>query len=248
MKKRTLTLAVAVAMAAGVGVAMAQQVVRVGMQDAQPNVVRKDNQVSGTVIEIWEAIAKEAGFRVEFIIRENNNQAIELMEQGKLDVVAGSTDTPANRTRFTLSVPYGTTAEGLIVPKTDTKQYKSAADIKGLNFVTLRGSIYADYLKSIGAANFKEVDTTTECLTAVSAGQANAAFFSGVISGFTLKQGLFPDLRFVESYQPALARPYVMAFSKTPTGDIVSKTDGAIQKLRADGTIGRIFAKYGVPQ
>ena len=123
------------------------------------------------------------------------------------------------------------------MPKSDTKQYRTAADMKGLNFVTLRASIYTDHLKSIGITNFIEVNTTTDCLKAVSAGQANAALFSGVISGYILKQGLFPDLQIVQSYEPALARPYVMVFPKSPTGDTVAKTNASLQKLVANGTI-----------
>jgi len=116
---------------------------------------------------------------------------------------------------------------------------------KALTIATLRASPYAAYLKQNGIINYKEVETTSDALMAVSIGQADASFFSGVISGYVLKQGLFPNLQVVTSYQPALARPYVMAFPKN-TGEILAKTNAAIQKLVDEGTIRQIFAKYGL--
>jgi len=167
------------------------------------------------------------------------------MDEGKLDAVAGTTVTAENQAKYSFTVGYGTTAEALVVPKTDKQQYVTIADAKALTIVTLRASPYAAYLKQNGIINYKEVETTTDALMAVSTGQADASLFSGVISGYVLKQGLFPNLQIVTSYRPALARPYAMAFPKN-AGEIMTKTNAAIQKLVDEGTIRQIFAKYGL--
>ncbi len=240
-----ITMVFAAAVLAAMNPASAQQVLRVGLQGAEPGVVRSNNEIGGLQIEVLEAIAKNAGFKVNVTITENTRKSFGLMDEGNLDVVAGTTVTAENQANYSFTVGYGTTAEALVVPKTDKKQYHTIADAKTLTIVTLRGSPYARYLKQNGIINYKEVETTTDALMAVSTGQADASLFSGVISGYVLKQGLFPKLQIVTSYRPALARPYAMAFPKN-TGEILNRANASIQKLIDEGTIRQIFANYGV--
>jgi len=240
-----ITMVFAAAVLAAMNPASAQQVLRVGLQNAEPGVVRSNNEIGGLQIEVLEAIAKNAGFKVAFTITENTRKSFGLMDEGKLNAVAGTTVTAENQAKYSFTVGYGTTAEALVVPKTDKKQYLTIADARAFTIVTLRASTYAAYLKQNGIVNYKEVETTTDALMAVSTGQADASFFSGVISGYVIKQGLFPNLQIVTSYKPALARPYAMAFPKN-TGELLTKTNAAIQKLVDEGTIRQIFAKYGL--
>jgi polar amino acid transport system substrate-binding protein len=223
----------------------AQQVLRVGLQDAEPGLIRNNtNQLGGRDIEMWNAIAKDAGLGVTYVIMNNVATLFPAMDEGKVDVVSGVARTPETQSKYNLTGTLFLTAEALVVPKSDTRMYRGLDDIKGLNFATLRGSAYANYLKQVGIAGFKEFETTPAVLNAVSAGQANAAIFSGIIAGYLLKQGKFPDLQVVASYQPALARPIMAAFPKTAT-ESFNKVNASIQKLTTDGTFRKILANYG---
>jgi polar amino acid transport system substrate-binding protein len=223
----------------------AQQVLRVGIQDAEPGLIRNNiSQLGGRDIEMWNAIAKDAGVSVAHVIMNNVATLLPAMDEGKMDVVSGVSRTPDTQSKYNLTGTLFMTAEALVVPKSDTRPYRGLDDIRGLNFATLKGSTYANYLKQVGITGFKEFETTPALLNAVSSGQANAAIFSGIIAGYLLKQGKFPDLQVVASYQPALARPIMAAFPKTAT-ESFSKTNAAIQKLTADGTFRKILANYG---
>ena len=228
MKLGGITMVFAAAVLAAMNPASAQPILRVGLQGAEPGVVRSNHEIGGLQIEVLEAIAKNAGFKVTLTITENTRRSFELMDEGKLDVVAGTTVTAENQANYSFTVGYGTTAEALVVPKTDKKQYLTIADAKALTIVTLRASPYVRYLKQNGIINYNEVETTTDALMMVSTGQADASLFSGVISGYVLKQGLFPNLQIVASYQPALARPYAMAFPKN-TGDTPMSAGGRLR-------------------
>lgn len=223
----------------------AQQVLRVGIQDAEPGLIRNNtNQLGGRDIEMWNAIAKDAGIPVTYVIMNNVGTLLPAMDEGKMDVVSGVSRTPDTQSKYNLTGTLFMTAEAVVVPKSDTRMYRGLDDIKGLNFATLKGSTYANYLKQVGIVGFKEFDTTPALLNAVSSGQANAAIFSGIIAGYLLKQGKFPDLQMVASYQPALSRPIMAAFPKTAT-ESFNKANASIQKLTADGTIRKILANYG---
>jgi len=235
----------AVAMMAECEQVQAQQVLRVGFQDAEPGLIRNStNQLGGRDIEIWNAITKDAGLGVTYVIMNNLAALLPALDEGKMDVLSGVSRTPDTQSKYNLTANLFMTAEALVVPKSDTRMYRGLDDIRGLNFATLRNSTYANYLKQVGIAGFKEFETTPAVLNAVSAGQASAAMFSGIIAGYLLKQGKFPDLQVAASYQPALARPIMAAFPKTAT-ESFNKVNASIQKLSADGTFRKILANYG---
>jgi polar amino acid transport system substrate-binding protein len=123
--------------------------------------------------------------------------------------------------------------------------YRVLDDIRGLHFVTLKASPYADYLHKNNITNVKEVNSVPDIVKAVSSGEVNAAMFSGIIAGYLLKQGKLPDLRVVASYQPALSRPIVAVFPKTAS-ETYNRANASLKKLSADGTIAGIKAKYGL--
>ena len=91
-----ITMVFAAAVLAAMNPASAQQVLRVGLQGAEPGVVRSNNEIGGLQIEVLEAIAKNAGFKVNVTITENTRKSFGLMDEGKLDVVAGTTVTAEN--------------------------------------------------------------------------------------------------------------------------------------------------------
>ena len=237
--------ALALASIADCAQAQAQEVVRVGLQEAEPGVIRNNSQLGGRDIEMWDAIAKDARLRLTYVIMNNVPTLLAAMAEGKMDVVGtGVSRTPDMQSKYHLTDSLFMTAEALVVPTSDTRAYRGLDDIKGLNFATLKASTYANYLKQVGITGFKEFDTIPDILGAVSSGQANAALFSGIIAGYLLKQGKFPDLRIVTSYQPALSRPIMAAFPKSAT-ESYNKFNASIQKLTADGTMRRILAHYG---
>lgn len=229
-----------------VGTASAQQALRVGLMDAEPGVIRNNNQLGGRDIDIWDAIAKDSGLRVTYVFMDNPSTLLAALDEGKVDVVGWAVSrTSATESKYLLTDTILPSAEALVVPKTDTRMYRGLDDIKSLNFATLKASPYADYLKKNGITNVKEVNTIPDVLNAVSSGEANAAMFSGIIAGYLLKQGKLPDLQVVGSYQPALSRPIMAAFPKTASENY-DRANASLKKLTADGTIAKIKAKYGL--
>jgi polar amino acid transport system substrate-binding protein len=233
-------------MLAAVETASAQQELRVGLMDAEPGVIRDNNQLGGRDIDIWNAIAKDTGLRVTYVFVSNPTALLAALDEGKVDVAGWAvTRTPATEAKYLLTDTIFPTAEALIVPKTDTRMYRGLDDIKGLKFATLKASDYFVYLNKNGIADIKELNSVPDVLKAVTSGEANAAMFSGIIAGYMNKQGKLSDLQVVSSYQPALARPVMAAFPKTAT-HTYTKANDSLKKLHADGTMAKIKAKYGL--
>jgi ABC-type amino acid transport substrate-binding protein len=237
-----LALAFAMALLAAAGTASAQQHLRVALMDAEPGVVRNNDRLGGRDIDIWDAIAKDAGFGVTYIFVSNPPALLAALDEGKADVAGWTSTTDA---KYLLTDAILPSAEALVVPKTDTRMYRGLDDIRSLSFATLKGTAYSNYLKKIGITNIKEFNALPDVLNAVTSGEVNAAMFSGIIAGFMSKQGKLPGLQVASSYQPALSRPVVAAFPKAAIENY-SRANASLKRLHANGTIAIIKSRYGL--
>jgi polar amino acid transport system substrate-binding protein len=198
-----------------VGTASAQQELRVGLVDAEPGIIRSNNQLGGRDIEIWDAIGKDIGLRVTYVVVSSPTALLAALDEGKVDVAGWAVSrTPTTEAKYLLTDTIFPSAEALVVPKTDNGMYRGLDDIKGLSFATLKASDYFVYLNKNGITNIKEFNSIPDVLKAVASGEVNAAMFSGIIVGYMNKQGKLGDLQVVSSYQPALARPIMAGRAK----------------------------------
>jgi len=95
---------------------------------------------------------------------------------------------------------------------------------------------------------FKEVktyDTVAQVAAAVNSGEVKAAIIPGAINiAYQIQQGDFPNLQVVQSYQPHYAFNVAIGVR---TGDpLLAKIDASLAKLKANGMVKSIFAKYGI--
>lgn len=220
----------------------AQQELRIGLMNAEPGVIQQGKQTTGRDIDIWDAIAKDTGLRVTYVLLSSPQAVLTALDEGKVDVAGWTSTTSA---KYLLSVTILPTAEALVVPKADAREYRGVHDIKAMTVATLRATAYADHLKKSGIAGVREFGALPEVLNAVTSKEADAAMFSGIIAGYMATQDKLPGLRVVRSYQPDLSRPVVAAFPKG-SADAHAKVNASLTRLHADGTMARIRSKYGL--
>ena len=95
-----------------------------------------------------------------------------------------------------------TYGEGLVVPKTDAKNYASQEDLKGETVGAQVGTAFVDALKKTGLfSEVKVYDTIPDILRDVNAGRLKAGFADYPILAYNLKQGNFAEVRLVELLQ-----------------------------------------------
>ncbi len=89
-----------------------------------------------------------------------------------------------------------TYGEGLVVPKTDAKNYASQEDLKGETVGAQVGTAFVDALKKTGLfSEVKVYDTIPDILRDVNAGRLKAGFADYPILAYNLKQGDFAEVR-----------------------------------------------------
>ncbi|SJZ71751.1 polar amino acid transport system substrate-binding protein [Enhydrobacter aerosaccus] len=231
------------------GAAQAQQVLKVG---STPTGIpftfldTKTNTIQGVMVDLVTEVGKDAGFQVQ-IEPMQFSALIAALTSNKIDLISAAMYiSPARKEVIDFSEPVYSYGEGLVVPKTDTKEYKEFADLKGDTVGAQIGTVYVEPLKKTGL--FPEVkiyDTIPDILRDVNTGRLQAGFADYPILAYNLKQGLFPGVRLVTSYKSTIVGSIGIGVRKSDK-ELLAKINTSLAKLQANGTVDKILAKWGL--
>jgi polar amino acid transport system substrate-binding protein len=206
----------------------------------------KTNTIQGVMVDLVTAIGKDAGFAVA-IEPMQFSTLIAALTAGKIDIISAAMYiTPARREVIDFSEAVYSYGEGLVVPKADTKDYVALADLKGETVGAQVGTVYVEPLKKTGLfADVKIYDAIPDILRDVNTGRLKAGFADYPILAYNLQQGLFPDVRLVKTYKATILGSVGIGVRKSD-GELLKKIDASLAKLKADGTLKQILAKWGL--
>jgi polar amino acid transport system substrate-binding protein len=246
--KRFVTGLAAATLLLGALPASAQQTLKVG---STPTGVpftfldTKTNTIQGIMVDLITAVGKEAGFGVT-IEPMQFSTLIAGVQANKIDIIAAAMYiTPARKEAVDFSAPVYTYGEGLMVARTDTKDYTKLEDLKGETVGAQVGTAYVEPLKKSGLfADVKIYDTIPDIMRDVNAGRIKAGFADLPIVAYNLQLGNFPEVRLAKNYKSTIVGSVGIGVRKGD-GELLKKIDAALAKLQADGTVKKILAKWG---
>jgi polar amino acid transport system substrate-binding protein len=230
------------------GAAHAQTVVRVG---STPTGVpftfldTKTNTIQGFMVDLITEVGKDAGFQVQ-IEPMQFSTLIPALTSKKIDVISAAMYISDKRKEvIDFSAPVYSYGEGLIVPKTDAKDYVSFADLKGATVGAQIGTVYVEPLQKSGQfAEVKIYDTIPDILRDVNTGRLKAGFADFPILAYNLGQGAFPEVRLVKSFKSTVVGSIgIGARQKDP---LLVKIDASLAKLKTAGKIDQMLEKWSL--
>ena len=249
MKKSIRNLAIAAAFIGALAPAKAQQVLKVG---STPTGIpftfldTKTNTIQGVMVDLVTEVGKDAGFQVQVEAMQFST-LIAALTSNKIDLISAAMYiTPARKEVIEFSEPVYSYGEGLIVPKSDTKEYKSFEDLKGETVGAQVGTVYVEPLKKTGLfADVKIYDTIPDIMRDVNTGRLKAGFGDYPILAYNVQQGNFPDLRLVKSFKSTILGSIGIGMRKGDA-ELIAKVNTSLAKLKANGTVNKILAKWGL--
>jgi polar amino acid transport system substrate-binding protein len=248
LKRLVQAAMAALVVAAGAMPASAQQVLKVG---STPTGVpftfldTKTNSIQGIMVDLITEIAKDAGFAVQ-IEPMQFSALVPSLTSNKIDIISAAMfATAARKEVIDFSDAVYTYGEGLVVPKTDAKNYASQEDLKGETVGAQVGTAFVDALKKTGLfSEVKVYDTIPDILRDVNAGRLKAGFADYPILAYNLKQGNFAEVRLVDSYKPVTVGTVAIGIRKSDT-ELLAKINTSLAKLKSNGSIAKILEKWG---
>jgi polar amino acid transport system substrate-binding protein len=247
--KRLVQAATAALVLTAAAPGSAQQVLKVG---STPTGVpftfldTKTNSIQGVMVDLITEIGKDAGFQVQ-IEPMQFSTLIASLTSNKIDIISAAMFATAGRKEvIDFSDPVYTYGEGLLVPKTDTKNYTALEDLKGEVVGAQVGTAFVDALKKTGIfAEVKAYDTIPDILRDVNTGRLKAGFADYPILAYNMKQGGFPEVRLVDSYKPTVIGTVAIGVRKGDQ-ELLTKINASLAKLKANGTVDKILDKWGL--
>ena len=206
----------------------------------------KTNSIEGVMVDIMKAIGKESGFEVQ-IEPMAFSALLGSLTSKRIDVISAAMFiTPQRQQVVSFSEPVYSYGEGLMVLKSDTKEYKNFDDMKGMTVGVQVGTAFVDPVQKSGV--FKEVklyDNPPDMMRDANAGRIQAGFMDYPIAAYILTQGNYPNLRMAKTYKPAVPGNVGIATRKDDT-ELLAKINKSLATLKANGTIDTILKKWGL--
>ncbi|HUH86081.1 MAG TPA: transporter substrate-binding domain-containing protein [Stellaceae bacterium] len=213
---------------------------------AHPNALpfsAKDGKIHGFQLDMAEALAHRLGVSLtrEWIISRYD------LYRAPCDIVMDSIADPEAQedSGLKLSKPYRRSGVALVL-RGNGRGARSIADLRGRRVGVLTSSIAAMTLNQRGVdtlpANFED-----ELLTYLVKGEVDAAAVTPTSAGYYNLRHPGAKLKVVYLFDNTPDLSWNVAVGlRRPDDAFRSAVDGALDRMLADGTVKRIFARYGV--
>lgn len=198
------------------------------------------DEMVGADIDLANALAKEMGREVE-ITNIDFDAALTGASTGKYDVaIAGITADDERRKNMNFSDDYYEASQAIIVLA--DSDIKVASDLKGKTVSCQEGTTGEQYLLD-NDYNVQSFKTGPEAVTALVAKKVDAVVIDNeVAKALSAKQ----DGKTIVLDEPLTKESYAIAIKKG-NDELTEEINKALAKLKADGTLAKIFEKYDLP-
>ena len=218
-------------------------VVRVGTEGTYPPFSFHDsdtNKLTGYDVEVIKAVAKKAGWRLQFV-ETTFDSIFAALDAGRIDVVANQvTANPERAARYGLSDTY-TYSRGVIVVKKGTKGLTKLSDLKGRTTAQSLTTNYAELARKAGA-KVEGVEGFAQAAALVVQGRVDA-LINDNLAALDYLNTTGSDAIEISGDAGDEVSEQKLAFRKDDT-ELLRQADDALAALKADGTLATISKKY----
>lgn len=200
----------------------------------------ENGKVVGADVEIAEAIAEKLGKKLE-VTNIDFDAALTGAATGKYDMaVAGITANDERKQNMNFSIDYYTASQAIIV-KSDSA-IASSKDLEGKTISCQEGTTGEQYLLDNNYA-IQSFKTGAEAVTALTSGKVQAVVIDDAVArALSAEQNGATKV-----LDEALTKEaYAIALQKG-NDELTAEINSALEALKADGTLAKIFEKYDLP-
>jgi len=201
---------------------------------------KQDGKYTGFDIELWEAIAKEAGFKYELRPMDFNGIIPGLQTRNIDAALAGITIRDDRKQVIDFSDPYYESGLAILVNK-DNNDIKTAKDLEGKMVAVKIGTATVDYLKdNVPDAKLKLFPNIDNAFLELATGRVDAVVHDTPNLQYFAKTGGEGRVKVVGSLKSG--DYYGIGFPKG--SELVPAVNEALKTLRSNGTYDALYSKW----
>ncbi|MGL5068269.1 MAG: ABC transporter permease subunit [Sarcina sp.] len=209
-----------------------------------PFTFKEGNNIEGFEVDVWNDIGKRLGYKVEYKTASFSG-LFGMLDSGKVNTIANQiTISKEREDKYYFTEPTVYTGAQIIV-RNDESGVKSLSDLKGKTVGVDLGSNYEEMIKKAdtnGDIDIKTYQDTNVAFNQLMLGRIDAVVIDRVSAAMMINKGNLP-LKIVGKPIKPLENAY--PFVKTPENkELITKINGAINAMRADGTLKAISEKW----
>ena len=198
----------------------------------------KTGELVGYDVDVAKAVGEKLGVPVEFVETPWDSMFAAL-EANRFDVVANQvTINPERQGKYDLSQPY-TVGEGVIVTRAGDNSIRSLADIKGKVAAENLTSNWSDVARKAGA-RVEGVEGFTQAITLLNQGRADVVINDSIAVYAYLAETGDKSVKIAGT----VGEQSEQGFAARKDSGYLPELNGALDELRADGTLSEISQKY----
>jgi ABC-type amino acid transport/signal transduction systems, periplasmic component/domain len=202
------------------------------------------NRLEGFEVDVWEAVAAEIGYEIEWQKSEFSG-LFGLLDTGKIDTIANSIAvTDERKQKYLFGEPYVYSGAQLVVKK-GNDAIQSLEDLKGKKIAIQIGTNFVNHVKNfdtkgeIEIVNYESADAGFQD---VALGRVDATFATKASALGTInKSGLPLQLGGKQFNVIPAANPFV---NNESNKKLVKDVNDAFDKLRKSGKLGELSVKW----
>jgi His/Glu/Gln/Arg/opine family amino acid ABC transporter permease subunit len=221
-----------------------QRVVRVGTEGTYAPFTYKDprtNELTGYDIEVVEAVAKKAGWKLQFV-QSTFDAIFPALEANRVDVIANQvTINPERQAKYLFSEPYTYSRGVIVTAKGNPEKIKTLADLKGKTTAQSETSNWAQVARDAGA-KVQGVEGFAQAADLVANGRVDAIVNDNIAVLDYLASSGSGKVQIVGDAGSDISKQ-ALTFRKTDT-TLQEQANAALGELRDDGTLRKISEKY----
>lgn len=193
--------------------------------------------------EMWLEIGKCNGWDTKVFITDFAT-LIPSLTAKKADIIVDAmyiTDKRKETINFT--DPWYIQGEGVLVPAKST--VKTRGDLKGLKLGAQTGTVFADFIATLGGSETKFFDSQAALIAAVENGQVDAIVTDAAVLGYSLVQKPNNKIKLVLPYTPFFPG-IIGAGTRKEDTELLAGVNKCLGELKASGKYLEILKKYGL--
>ncbi|MGL4656468.1 MAG: ABC transporter permease subunit [Sarcina sp.] len=209
-----------------------------------PFTFKEGDQIQGFEVDVWNDIGKRLGYKVEYKTASFSG-LFGMLDSGKVNTIANQiTISKEREEKYYFTEPTVYTGAQIVV-RNDENGITNLSDLKGKTVGVDLGSNYEEMIKKADKNNDITVKTyqdTNVAFNQLMLGRIDAVVIDRVSAAMMINKGNLP-LKIVGKPIETLENAY--PFVKTPENkELIAKINGAINSMKADGTLKGISEKW----
>lgn len=200
-----------------------------------------DETAGGFTVELWKAIAAEAGLNYHIRVLPFN-QLLDEFKAGKIDVLINLNITDEAHVFADFSVPHAVFTGGIFV-RNNVSNINSEADLKGKSIIMMKDDVESIYATSRGwDKQLVLVDTAAEGLRLLDSGKHDAMLINKIVGLQTLRALKLTNIKALKA-KAGFTQKFAFAVHKGQS-ELLAKINESLVLAKANNTYDNIYQKW----